>query len=366
MDFNPHFEKIIRELEAASQHRSLKPRSGVDFSSNDYLGFSEDKILRQRILARLENLPTGSTGSRLLRGENEVYSQAEATLARFSAREAAIIFPSGYQANLGLLSGLVGPNDVVFSDQFNHASIIDGIRLSRAQKKVYPHCDLGQLEELLRTTSSNGLKLIVTESIFSMDGDRAPLSDLADLAEKYEAGLVVDEAHATGLYGSGLVQELLLTDRVLATQHTGGKALGVGGAWIACSAALKDYLVNFSRPLIFSTAPIPALAVSLEESVLHLSSAGPEQIEALWRHCSLLSASLNLRQIRGPIFPYILGDNASALRMSQKLIAAGLDVRAIRPPTVPEGTARLRMTIHADQDPKDIQKLTRILQESMS
>jgi len=269
---------------------------------------------------------------------------------------------------LGLLSAVLGPGDQVFSDELNHASLIDGIRLSRAEKIIYPHGNIEALRRKIRESSSrNGqhIRLIVTESLFSMDGDQAPLQELVLLAQEQDALLIVDESHATGLWGAfnpagqpqggGLVQSLGLSHDVFATIHTGGKSLGCGGAWIACDAELKDYLVNFSRPFIFSTAPSPALAVALAESCRYWDEVGPQRAQDVHRFASTLRDQLSRLQAHspaqlmpppgvGPIIPVILKSNARALAASQALQLAGYDVRAIRPPTVPEGTARLRIT----------------------
>ena len=234
----PFLEDRLARIESLEQCRSLKRREGIDFSSNDYLGFSEDLGLRKGIHESIRDLPTGATGSRLLRGNLKLHEEVERKLARFCGSESALLFPSGYQANIGLLSALLCEGDNVFSDESNHASIIDGIRLGRAQKHVFKHNDLISLKKMLESTKGGGTKFIVTESLFSMDGDFAPLKDMAALAHEYGAGLIVDESHATGVYGDfsrnfggGLVQEQGLRHRVLATIHTGGKrwALGVRG-----------------------------------------------------------------------------------------------------------------------------------------
>jgi 8-amino-7-oxononanoate synthase len=369
-------ERLNRQT-AQSRKRTLRNREGVDLSSNDYLGFSQDPVLAERILMRLQTLPIGSTGSRLLRGNLEVHEETENLLADFSSREAALLFPSGYQANLGLISAILGPGDQVFSDEFNHASLIDGIRLSRAEKFIYGHNNVEALRKILENPShqntKSGLKVIITESLFSMDGDHAPLLELVSLAREHNALLLVDESHATGLWGSGnsstlghsieenlrrgggLVQSLGLSNQVFATVHTGGKSMGCGGAWIACDAALKDYLVNFSRPFIFSTAPSPSVAVSLAESCKYWFDVGPKRAQKVHDFASTLRRrllglqdnlpnQLSVPPGSGPIIPIILKDNSRALAASQLLQNAGYDVRAIRPPTVPEGTARLRIT----------------------
>jgi 8-amino-7-oxononanoate synthase len=352
----------MAEYARLDRFRALAPRAGLDFCSNDYLGFADDPELiarvRQRISASAVTL--GSTGSRLVRGNAEELIRLEARLAELSGRAAALYFPSGYQANVGLLSAILGPRDVVFTDAANHASLIDGIRLSRCGRAIYSHLDLAALEKLLaETPSPSGLRVIITESIFSMDGDRTPLGDLARLARAYDAHLIVDEAHATGLHGErggGLVQELGLRADVLATVHTAGKALGSAGAWIACEPELRSYLVNACRAFIYSTAPSPLAALALDEAVAHWRSVGPERVRLLRQNCARLGARLDLPH-SGPIFPVVYGSNERALHAAESLRAAGFDVRAIRPPTVPDGTARLRITLRSSTDADAIDRL---------
>ncbi len=375
-DFPRLLDQRLEKLDETFQRRLIVPRQGTDFSSNDYLGFTRDRVLRERILLRLADEDVGASGARLLRGQMPLFDRVEHDLARFVGREAALLFPSGYQANLALLSGLLTADDWVFSDQLNHASLIDGIRLSRAQRVVFPHGDLSALRRALGDrVAQPGLKVIVTESLFGMDGDIAPLDGLADLADEFSALLIVDEAHATGLWGAGhwgggLVQALGLSSRVFATIHTGGKALGVGGAWVAGSEKLKSYLVNFSRPFIFSTAPIPALAVGLGESVEYWKSVGASRADLLFKNVAHFRSSLprllgggvqSVSREMGPIVPVILGSNEAAVRVAAQLQAEGWDVRAIRPPTVPEGSARLRLCIHWDHSISLLQTLSEFL-----
>jgi len=407
-------------LENRSSLRKLQLRQGIDLSSNDYLGFAEDSELRSDILFQFKNhdsprslhndseksdvlksknrsvdedqvlerfdfYPLGSSGSRLLRGHLALFDEAENYLAEFCGQEDALIFPSGYQANLAVLSCLMKKEDTVFSDQLNHASLIDGIRLSQARKVVYPHNDVQRLKELLKSHSLHqkaelkpGQTFIVTESLFGMDGDFAKLRELVELAEEFQAYLIVDEAHATGLWGAfqqnqggGLVQSLGLTQKVLATLHPGGKALGVGGAWVAGSSELKSYLINFSRPFIFSTAPMPILALSLYQAARYWKSVGIQRAQLVLDHASFLRENLPeklkhpiLNANQGPILPIIVGENSVALKHSQLLKEQGFDIRAIRPPTVPENTARLRITVHFKQTREEIKRLVAHLKAS--
>jgi 8-amino-7-oxononanoate synthase len=330
--------------------RKVSLGRGVDFCSNDYLGFATDAELHRRIHAATRDLPIGSAGSRLLRGHLEIHESAERTLAEFCGEEAALLYPSGYQANVGLLSALLTSADRVYSDESNHASIIDGIRLSGSTKRIYRHADMSHLEVLLREDAGcTGLKLIVTESLFSMEGDFAPLREISALARRYGAELVVDEAHATGIFGSGLVSTLAMREHVLATVHTGGKALGISGAWIAGSKQLKDYLFNFSRSQIFSTSVSPWLAAGLATSVDYYHELGlsralnvQEKIRRL-RTRSLGETASGDRL--SPVFYWTTGTPQSALEAAASLQSQGFDVRAIRPPTVPENRCGLRVTV---------------------
>lgn len=379
----------LSACQRAGLGRTLRPRSGVDLCSNDYLSFSEDPLLKARIDARCQISPPshrrahfpdssrqleysypGSAGSRLLRGHLLPHEEAEHVLADFCSRSSALIFPSGYQANLALLSAILGPQDLVFSDEANHASLIDGIRLSQAKKRIFAHNQVDHLKDCLQETRNEpGLKLIVTESLFSMDGDQAPLGEILELCKRYGAYLIVDETHATGLWGStdgscggGLVQKHGFTPHVLATIHSGGKALGCSGAWIACGSRLKDFLIHFSRPLIFSTAPPPTLAISLVEATHYWREVGALRARAVLNACerwraalrpliseSPQSARIGLPPSSGPILPVLLGENQRALKAATCLQNLGWDIRAIRPPSVPPGTARLRITLHYAQ-----------------
>jgi 8-amino-7-oxononanoate synthase len=306
----------------------------------------------------LRCLPAGSGGSRLLHGHHRVFEGLEDRLAQFSGAQAALLFGSGYAANLGLIQTIAGSDDVVFSDRLNHASLIDAMRLARVRTCVYPHQDLGKLERLLQIPRG-GRAVVVTESVFSMDGDLTPLGEIVDLADRYGAAVVVDESHATGLYGprgSGRIEELGLRDRVLATVHTGGKALGAGGAWVAGSTALCELIVNRARSFIFSTAPLPVLAVALGAS-LDLVRAEPARRADVHRKSALLRQELAKANVSAggasPIVPIVVGANEAALQLQEALCEAGFDVRAIRPPSVPPGTSRLRVTVRypvADSD----------------
>ena len=252
----PHKRKFIDSLAQGLQTRSesgllrtLQTNSGLDFTSNDYLGYSQCSDLKQAVQEAVVEFGVGCGASRLLRGNHPFIEQAEACLAQFSNRERALLFSSGFAANIGLLKALTTPADLILSDELNHASIIDGIKLAPASKKIFRHQDFSHLKTLLESETYERA-FIITESIFSMDGDLTDLKTLCHIAEQFGAQVVVDEAHATGIYGnngSGRVEELGLENQVLCTMHTGGKALGVGGAWIASDAAVIAHLVHHSR-----------------------------------------------------------------------------------------------------------------------
>jgi 8-amino-7-oxononanoate synthase len=359
--FEQHFAASLTDLRRAGLLRQMRLPHGIDLVSNDYLGLAEHPSLIEAMRAALADLPAGAGGSRLLRGHHEVFEQIEERLAAFCGVEAALLFGSGYAANIGLLQAIVSPGDLVVSDERNHASLIDGIRLTKARTVVYPHQDLHALEAALQTDRA-GRAIVITESVFSMDGDLTPLREVTDIADRLGAALIVDEAHATGLYGaqgSGRVEELDLRDRVLATIHTGGKSLGSGGAWVAGSRALRDLLVNRARSFIFSTAPIPVLAAALNAGLGILSSE-PQRRREVHRKAALMRKCLSDHNVHAggdsPIVPIIAGSNEAALALQSDLMAAGFDVRAIRPPSVAPGTARLRVTVRYPLSDDDLRR----------
>jgi len=360
-DFENRLAATLRDLRGAGLLRQMRLPNGIDLVSNDYLGLADHPHLAGAMRAALEGLPAGSGGSRLLRGHHEVFDRLEERLAAFSGAEAALLFGSGYAANTGLLQAIVSADDLLVSDERNHASLIDGIRLTKARTVVYPHQDLQALDAALRAPRG-GRAIVITESVFSMDGDLTPLREVSDIAERHGAVLVVDEAHATGLYGargSGRVEELGLRDRVVATVHTGGKSLGSGGAWVAGSRALRDVMVNRARSFIFSTAPLPVLAAALGAGLDVLQQEPLRRVD-VHRKSALLRNALSRQHIHAggdsPIVPVIAGSNEAALALQSGLMAAGFDVRAIRPPSVPPGTARLRVTVRAPVSDDDLQR----------
>jgi 8-amino-7-oxononanoate synthase len=332
----------LAQLERDGLLRTRRPPQGIDLSSNDYLGLANHPLLKERMAAAVCSMGVGSTGSRLLRGERECFTALEQRFAAFKGTERALYFSSGYLANLAVLATFPEAGDTIYSDELNHASLIDGARLSRAGKVVFPHSSPGEVPEG---------SFLVTESMFSMDGDFAPLQHYAALG----AALIVDEAHAVGIYGergSGLIEEMGIGDAAFVSITTAGKALGVAGAFVAGPAWAIQYLEQRARPFIFSTAMPPAVAAALDAS-LDVIEGEPERrirVRFLARYLRdrLREAGVAVSPGDSPIVPVIIGENARAVSVASRMQAAGFDIRAIRPPTVPAGTARLRTAVNVN------------------
>jgi 8-amino-7-oxononanoate synthase len=417
------WERTFAQLHEQGRFRTLKPPAGIDFASNDYLGYAGSRC----VLPPSTTLSTSGVASRLLRGHHPVWDEVEARLAAWHGAEAALVFTSGYAANEGLLSTVIGPRDWVASDRLNHACIGDGLRLAGVKPFKFKHNDLNHLEEGLHEAATNRKPeqelFIVTETLFSMDGDSPDLGGLNALAERYDAHLILDEAHATGCYGkrgAGLVEHFVgRSSRLLATMHTGGKALGVPGAYVVGSQKLKDWLVNRCRHFIFTTALPPAvgewwlamldrvpadtegrakLRANCEYFAKRIPSPPPPGVAT--RHPSTSPSGGEVKSVaeveamqmtnhthlppsRGrstdersenggwggqysPIVPIILGDDAKAVTTAERLQFMGFDVRAVRPPTVPEGTARLRISIHADHTFEQLDALASAIREVLA
>jgi 8-amino-7-oxononanoate synthase len=384
----PSFEAVLEaelaELAAIGRHRACPEVVGLSrtalavsgqprlsFCSNDYLGLADHPALATAAAAAAARDGFGASASRLVSGDLPAHRQLEAALARFFGRQAAIVFPTGYQTNIGVLTALAGPDDVIVSDALNHASIIDGCRLSRARIAVYPHVDPEAAARLLDQARTARRRLLVTESLFSMNGDAAPLARLADAAKTHDAVLIVDEAHAAGVLGprgrglcaaAGIVPDILI--------GTLGKAFATSGGFAAGSQVLRDILVNRARSFIFTTAlppPVAAAAIAALEIV-----DGPEgdRRRALLRaHADRLAPQLaRLRPsdhaptapetaVGSPIHPFLVGTDSAALALSAALAHRQIFVPAIRPPTVPVGSARLRITLSASHEPGDLDRL---------
>jgi 8-amino-7-oxononanoate synthase len=352
--------------------RSITPRAGIDFSSNDYLALAGCQRMRKAISAAIEaGTPIGAGGSRLLRGNCVEHESLEAEATRFFGAEAAIFFASGYIANFALLTTLPQRGDLLVLDQLVHASLHEGARAGRAEFRFSAHNDANSVEEVIgtwRSKGGTGRIWIVAESLYSMDGDFAPLDALSAIANRHDAFLMVDEAHATGVFGPGgrgLTAPYGGHENLIAI-HTCGKALGAAGALVTTTKLLRDFIVNRCRPFIFSTAPSPLMAVAVQEALSILRDE-PERQQRLTRLIAFahrkIGASPGWRLSGSQIMPFIVGDNARAMRLAATLQARGFDIRGIRPPTVPAGTARLRISLTNNVDESDVRAMLDALVE---
>ncbi|HZD42236.1 MAG TPA: 8-amino-7-oxononanoate synthase [Terriglobales bacterium] len=351
----------------------LNGQEVINFSSNNYLGLANHPALREAAKAAIDRYGCGSGASRLICGNMALHEELENRIAKLKGTEAALVFNSGFQANSGVIATLVGQGDMVFSDELNHASLIDGCRLSRAKIAVYAHGDLDHLERLLKDAPRSGRKLIVTESLFSMDGDEAPLDGSVLLAEKYGAMTMVDEAHATGVFGprgAGLVAQGGLGDRVTVQMGTLGKALGGFGAYIAGSRSLRELLINRCRSFIYTTS-LPPAVMAMGIAAIDIVEKDMEKRRQLRANCATLRAGLQeagyfLAKSRSQIMPLIVGDEARCMTLSRQLLEQGVFVQGIRPPTVPPGTSRLRLTVMATHTQRQLDEALRVFKEVRS
>jgi 8-amino-7-oxononanoate synthase len=335
----------------------------LNLSSNDYLGLSQDPRLIRAAQAAAAQWGAGAGASRLVVGHLALHEAVEAKLAGFKGTEAAVIFPTGYMANVGTISALVGPGEVVFGDRLNHASIYDGIKLSGATFKRFPHRDLNRLEQLLREAGSARRRLIITDSVFSVDGDLAPLEDLVALKARYGAWLMIDEAHATGVLGAkgaGLAEALGVTRGVDIHMGTFSKALGSQGGYVAGDRRLVDYLHNRARSFIYSTALAPPVLGAIDQA-LEIVMQEPERRLYLRRESedfrqALFSAGLDLLGSETQIIPVLVGANDRTLEFAARLKDQGLMAVALRPPTVPPGRARVRFSLSAAHSRQDLHR----------
>jgi len=371
----------LEELKSLGTYRSLKTMDSpqgreiildgkmvLNFCSNDYLGLANDGRIKKAAIEAIEEYGFGSGASRLVCGQMSPHEKLEEELAVFKYTEKALVYSSGYMANTGIIPALMDRHSIVIGDKLNHASIIDGAILSRAKFERYPHVDMQALEEILKKLPAGSRKMIVTDSIFSMDGDLAPLKDIAELSKRYGAMLMVDEAHGFGVLGSsggGLVEELGLGAQVDIQMGTLSKAAGCFGAYVCGTKILQDYLINKSRSFIYTTAMPPALAQAARLA-LKIIREGKHLRAKLRGNADYLRAGLkglgfDTMNSRTPILPILVKDSTQAVAMSKKLFAEGIFVQAIRPPTVPEGTARLRLTVTAAHVREDLDHLLKAL-----
>jgi 8-amino-7-oxononanoate synthase len=384
----PPLELELAALTRDDRHRSLAVLAGssrshptrgaqpiLSFASNDYLGLAN----HPQVIAAAHQAATvfgfGAGAARLVSGDLPPHEDLETALADLVRLPAALLFPTGYQTNLGVLTSLAGPEDLIVSDQFNHASIIDGSRLSRARIAVYAHADADAARRSLATPGSFRRRFLVTESLFSMDGDTAPLPDLSRAAADHGATLIVDEAHALGVLGPqgrGLCQGYgVIPDILIGTL---GKSFASHGGFAAGPAILRDYLINRSRPFIYTTgSPAPVAAAARAAVAISLAPEGDARRDRLLASAGQLLRALApvrlagaLPSSPGPIIPVTIGADLAALDLSRRLSSAGFFAPAIRPPTVPQGTARLRITLSANHDPQDVAALAAALQTALA
>jgi len=373
------YEKLLAELERRGRRRRLSPREGADFASNDYLALASAPAMRQALHAAIERgVPAGSGASRLLRGNDPEHEALEQDAARFFGAERALYFSSGFLANYAIWSLLPQRGDLVVHDALIHASCRDGMRAGAASIAEAAHNDAGAFEDAIRSwrsgggsSAGRGRPWIAVESLYSMDGDRAPLEALAEVAERHEAMLVIDEAHSSGVLGEagrGLAGKLAAAPNVVCL-HTCGKALGASGALVCAPAAVIEFMVNRSRPFIYSTAPSPLMAAAVR-TALGLIEREPERRLALLELIAFTNRAIEERcgvaQTGSQIIPVITGTAARTMQLASALQSRGFDVRGIRPPTVPEGTSRLRISLTLNVDRATCAAMVEALAEELA
>ena len=353
-----------RTVESAQgPYIQIKGKSYLSFCSNNYLGLADHPKIKQAAIDAINQYGWGTGASRLVAGNMTLHEELEKKIAEFKGTEATLLFPTGYMANVGALCAIVGREDIVIGDKLNHASIIDGCRQSGATFRVYPHNNVSQLESLLQKSSTYRRRMVVTDSVFSMDGDTAPLPEIVEIAQKYDAILMIDDAHATGVFGQhgkGMIEHYGLEGKVDIIMGSLSKAIGSIGGFIAGNKCLIDFLKNKARSFVYTTAlPPAACAASLAGLILIQEDTTP--IDKLWDNIRYLRSQLSkfISNISGesPIVPIIIGSAEDALRISKRLYEKGILIPAIRPPTVPLGTSRLRISLMATHSKEDINRL---------
>jgi len=364
--------RTLRLLESAPDSVVITDRKRViQFSSNNYLGLANHPVLKQAAREALEEYGLGSGASRLIAGNFELYERLERRLAKFKGTEAALVFPSGYQTNIGAISTLMGPGDIIFSDALNHASIIDGCRLSGARVVIYPHRDLNSLKKIIQQSPEAPKKLIVTDSVFSMDGTLAPLPGLAALAKSFGCWLMVDEAHATGIFGrkgAGTAEHFGLEEKIDIQMGTFSKAFGSLGGYIAGSHCLINFFINSCRNIIYTTG-LPPAVLSANQAAIDLVEKNSELREQLWERVKFFRNELNrigfdTLQSETQIIPILTREPSLTMKFSRYLFEKGILAQGIRPPTVAEGLCRIRVSIMATHSWKDISYGLKILEEA--
>ena len=368
------WEEDVLALEREGLKRGLRRVSGaqgrkvildgkevLNFCSNNYLGLADDPRLRKAAIERIEQEGVGSGASRLVCGNMAAHRELEDAIARFKGAESCLVFSTGYMANAGIISSVFGRGDMIFCDRLNHASIIDGIILSRAQFKRYPHNDMEALEGMLRCAAGFRRRGIITDSVFSMDGDIAPLDRIVELARAYDCLVMIDEAHALGVLGKngrGAAEHFGVEEKIDIRMGTLSKAAGSFGAYCCGSKELVDFLVNKARSFIYTTAMPPAIAAASEKAVEIIRDDSSLR-GRLWANTRYFKKALdetgfNTGSSQTPIIPIVVGKPAPALEFSRRLEGEGIFVGAIRPPTVPANTARLRLTVMATHTREDL------------
>ena len=365
---------LYRELKvignAQESHIEIEGKTFLSFCSNNYLGLANNPSVVKAVKDAVEEYGWGAGASRLVSGNMTLHETLENVISRFKGKEAALVFPTGYMANLGAISSLVSKGDLVICDKLNHASIIDGCRLSGADFRVYAHCDMEKLENILRKSSRYNRKLIVTDSVFSMDGDLAPLPDIVRIADKYKAMVMVDEAHGTGVFGRngrGVVEHFNLNNEIDIVMGTLSKAIGSLGGYVTGDNDLINYLRNKARSFMYTTALPPAVCAA-SIAAINLIKGDPSIRESLWHNVrfindNLKSLDFNVISSESPIIPILIGDAQKAVDMSKSLYERGILIPAIRPPTVPVNSSRLRMTVMSTHTKEDLEILLEVLSE---
>ncbi len=365
---------LYRELKvignAQDSHVEIEGKTFLSFCSNNYLGLANNPSVVKAVKYAVERYGWGAGASRLVSGNMTLHETLENAISRFKGKEAALVFPTGYMANLGAISSLVSKGDLVICDKLNHASIIDGCRLSGADFRVYAHCDMQKLENILRKSSKYNRKLIVTDSVFSMDGDLAPLPDIVRIAEKHKAMVMVDEAHGTGVFGRngrGVVEHFNLSKEIDIVMGTLSKAIGSLGGYVTGDNDLINYLRNKARSFMYTTALPPAVCAA-SIAAINLIKGDSSIRESLWHNVrfindNLKSLNFDLISSESPIIPILVGDAQKAVDMSKLLYERGILIPAIRPPTVPVNSSRLRMTVMSTHTKEDLEILLEALSE---
>ncbi len=355
-------KRTLRQLSGSQGRRvTVDGRKVLNFCSNNYLGLADDARLGQAAAESIEKDGFGAGASRLVCGNMTAHQKLEEAIARFKGAESCLVFSTGYMANVGIISSVFGRDDIIFSDRLNHASIVDGIQLSRAQCRRYAHRDMRALEEMLKASGPCRKRGIVTDSVFSMDGDIAPLDEIVALARRYNCLVMIDEAHALGVMGEngrGLAEHFGVESEIDIQMGTLSKAAGSFGAYCCGSKDLTAFLVNKARSFVYTTAMPPSVAAASLRAV-EIIETEPDRRARLWEntramHRGLKEMGFNTMDSQTPVIPVVLGDASMAVEFSKRLLDAGIFITAIRPPTVPVNTARLRLTVMATHTQSDI------------